>query len=75
MQKIKGAGVVGELYRIDSDILKRLDRLEGHPTMYTRTPITVFERDTGHRIDNVQAYLYNHKIPTEYLEKADIRSF
>lgn len=75
MQKMKGKGVVGELYEVNSEILKKLDRLEGHPTMYTRTPITVTERDTGHKIDNVQAYLYNHVIPTEYLDKADTRSF
>lgn len=31
--------VVGEVYRVDADLLATLDRLEGHPHFYERRPI------------------------------------
>lgn len=31
----------GELYDVDAALLYRLDRLEGHPNFYIRTPISV----------------------------------
>lgn len=31
--------IIGEVYRVDAETLKRLDRLEGHPHAYTRTPV------------------------------------
>jgi gamma-glutamylcyclotransferase (GGCT)/AIG2-like uncharacterized protein YtfP len=31
--------VRGEVYAVDEQTLVRLDRLEGHPTLYQRTPI------------------------------------
>ena len=33
--------IVGELYDVDADTLKRLDWLEDHPNFYRRTPISV----------------------------------
>jgi gamma-glutamylcyclotransferase (GGCT)/AIG2-like uncharacterized protein YtfP len=36
--------VVGELYDVDDDTLAALDRLEGHPSLYTRTPIALAGR-------------------------------
>jgi len=37
---VKGMGViVGEVYEVTPETLKRLDRLEGHPQMYTRTEV------------------------------------
>lgn len=33
--------VTGELWEVDGDALQRCDYLEGHPTFYKRTPITV----------------------------------
>jgi gamma-glutamylaminecyclotransferase len=37
-----GADVIaGEIYEVDDDTLAALDRLEGHPRFYRRTPITL----------------------------------
>ena len=33
------SNVVGELFEVDAEVLDALDRLEGHPTYYTRGPI------------------------------------
>lgn len=33
--------ILGEVYEVDATTLARLDRLEGHPRMYCRTPITL----------------------------------
>lgn len=33
--------VAGEVYEVDGAALARLDRLEGHPSFYRRTPITL----------------------------------
>ncbi len=33
--------VVGEVYEVNAAGLARLDRLEGHPTMYLRTPVVL----------------------------------
>lgn len=55
-------GVVrGELFAFNHEehpeILKDLDRLEGHPGMYTRTPISVIF--DGTRV-NAETYIYQH---------------
>ena len=34
-----GYRIKGELYRVDSDILRRLDEIEGHPETYVRSPV------------------------------------
>lgn len=39
--------VSGELYEVDDSIVHRLDQLEGHPHMFTRTPIEVDVNDAG----------------------------
>jgi gamma-glutamylaminecyclotransferase len=33
------SSVEGELFEVDAEVLAALDRLEGHPTFYTRGPI------------------------------------
>lgn len=41
--------IKGEVYEVDKETLARLDRLEGHPRWYKRTPITLndgFEVET-----------------------------
>lgn len=43
--------VAGEVYEVDAPTLADLDRLEGHPRFYQRTPITLADGAT------VQAYL------------------
>jgi len=42
------AGVVGEIYLVDDGTLARLDRLEGHPRWYCRTPIHL---DDGREVE------------------------
>lgn len=39
----------GELYEVDEDVLKSLDDLEGHPVVYKRDIIEVYD-ETGERI-------------------------
>ena len=55
--KREGAGALGEVYRIDKDILRAVDRLEGHPSFYKREKITVTNIDDG---SQVEAYVYLH---------------
>jgi gamma-glutamylcyclotransferase (GGCT)/AIG2-like uncharacterized protein YtfP len=38
--------VIGEVYEVDEATLAELDRLEGHPRVYERTPITL--ADSSH---------------------------
>lgn len=48
------AWIQGETYSVDAECLQRLDRLEGHPHGYTRTPVTLA---SGQR---AEIYYYNH---------------
>lgn len=47
-------GVKGELYEVDNDVLKRLDDLEGHPVVYYRDIIEVFDE----KGDKILAWAY-----------------
>lgn len=39
--------IIGEVYEVDDQTLKRLDRLESHPNFYERVPLEVtLENDT-----------------------------
>lgn len=40
--------IVGEVYAVDGAMLARLDRLEGHPDFYTRTPIPLDDGAQAH---------------------------
>ncbi|RFA28294.1 hypothetical protein CAI21_13345 [Alkalilimnicola ehrlichii] len=51
--------IVGELYRINALMLKRLDRLEDYPVLYTRTRIPT---DHGH----AWLYLYRCRDGSRY---------
>ncbi len=48
--------VKGEIYKIDDSILKRLDRLEGHPDFYKRTTMS---------IDDVEGDILVYLLPIE----------
>jgi gamma-glutamylcyclotransferase (GGCT)/AIG2-like uncharacterized protein YtfP len=42
--RLEGAGVVyGELWQVEGDGIRALDRLEGHPTFYHRKPVVSSE--------------------------------
>lgn len=56
--------VLGEIYDVDSKMLKRLDELEEHPTFYERTeeevllaPEAAFK--SGKTFEEVYIYIYN----------------
>lgn len=46
--------VNGELYRVDEDAFRCLDRLEGHPVMYCREP-SIINDSNG---EKVEAWVY-----------------
>lgn len=48
--------VEGELYEIDEDTLYEIDGLEGHPRVYKREFVTVYDKD-GNEVECF-AYLY-----------------
>ncbi len=43
-------GVKGELYEVDENVLKTLDKLEGHPMMYKREIIDVVDKDGNKKL-------------------------
>ena len=45
MVRVGTSSVVGEIYAVDEPTLARLDRLEGHPTVYLRTTIHLASGD------------------------------
>lgn len=49
--------IKGEVYRVDEATLTRLDALEGHPSFYRRTPITL----DGGGEQEVEIYLLQSK--------------
>ena len=55
--------ILGEVYEVDDKTLSRLDRLEGHPSFYRRTPIRVTEGSNADRWQDVETYL----LPTDWL--------
>lgn len=46
-QETAKANVAGEVYEVDGQTLKALDRLEGHPSFFERREVTVDIEDTG----------------------------
>lgn len=55
--KRDGDGALGEVYKINSETLRALDRLEGVPNFYYRETIRVTNIDDG---SEVEAYVYLH---------------
>lgn len=49
IKEMSETGVKGELYEVDSDVLKTLDELEGHPVIYYRDIIEVFD-EKGNKV-------------------------
>ena len=61
--------IVGEVYEVDHDTLRLLDRLEGHPNFYARTPIEVArvgntDIDLGPEAIDAEVYL----LPQQWVE-------
>nr|XP_002124027.1 putative gamma-glutamylcyclotransferase CG2811 [Ciona intestinalis] len=58
----KGNVITGELYEVDDEMLKTLDKLENHPTLYLRSKIQV-KRNTESDVIECDAYLLtNYKL-------------
>lgn len=60
--------IVGELYEVNKETLAQLDRLEGHPDWYTRTPITI--TDEAGKEHAAELYL----LPAFYLKNQHIET-
>lgn len=56
-----GEGASGELFLVDDEALRFLDRLEGHPNHYRREKISV-SLPSGEKV-SAWAYLYQYEIP------------
>ena len=73
---VKKYPIVGEVYEVNENQLKRLDALEGHPDWYYRTPIEVKMDVTG-EIMNVEIYFNDYDtnlFPTgDYKENIAVR--
>lgn len=59
--KEPGTGVNGELFLIDDEALEALDRLEGHPHNYKRTPVKI-TISTGEVVE-AWAYIWQREVP------------
>lgn len=64
--KQKGRGAVGEVYEVDEYTLRNLDRIEGHPTFYERTEITV-------DLEGSEIPVYAYLIPKDRLINNDLQ--
>jgi gamma-glutamylaminecyclotransferase len=65
-----GEWVLGEVYEVTSEkMLERLDSLEGHPTAYTRTPVTL---KSGAK---AEIYYWSRKAFSPVVEDGDYRKF
>ena len=75
--------MTGELYEVDSDMLKILDKLEGHPNRYLRTPTQIIitnpldsnELAAGDTVDCSIYILCKELLTEEYLSKPYIETF
>lgn len=56
--------IKGELYEVNQTTLKRLDKLEGYPRLYTRQKVDVRQQKTVHK---AWIYLLNRQNPPRAL--------
>jgi len=59
----------GEVYRADDKTLSRLDILEGHPNMYTRTTVKIINESGDLQVCFI--YLYNGSVESKNLVLSD----
>ncbi|NPA62821.1 MAG: gamma-glutamylcyclotransferase [Methanococci archaeon] len=58
--------IVGEVYEVDEETLKRIDRLEGHPDYYERKKVKII-LESG---EEIEAWLYFYPEPYGILVKS-----
>lgn len=63
-----GPGCYGEMYEISKETLRRLDHLEGHPSVYKRTQLNVVDLETGHQ-RKCWVYIYQGKTGRDYVRR------
>jgi gamma-glutamylcyclotransferase (GGCT)/AIG2-like uncharacterized protein YtfP len=63
--------IKGELYRVSSETLRLIDRLEGHPNWYRRELVPVYVWEGGRKRE-VKAYLYFSLKPEGRLEESGV---
>lgn len=58
-----GEGVIvkGEVYEVDAAGLRAIDRLEGHPTAYRRSPLSIVPVGAPVQMITAQAYFFHDK--------------
>ena len=66
--------VVGEVYEVDWNTIRRIDRLEGHPFFYQRKRIPIQLNVGGHNIKEAWIYLQDNPKGTS-VSNGDWRSF
>ena len=69
----RGTKIHGEVFEVTDEQLERLDRLEGHPNWYTRTPIKVSIRRQA--AIEVEAYFINTQPTCALVESGDYRVY
>ena len=59
--KLAKSLVFGEVYSVDDETLKRLDRLEGHPNFFERKFVEVYSSNGEGKFDELKAWIYFYK--------------
>lgn len=56
--------IAGQLFEVDTVTLKKLDRFEGHPSLFQRTPVQLglSHNDSINSEEPVWMYLFNNKL-------------
>jgi gamma-glutamylcyclotransferase (GGCT)/AIG2-like uncharacterized protein YtfP len=62
--------IIGELYLVSEDVLKRLDTLEGHPHHYNRTLVQI---ENGTEVREAFMYVMDKPDQAEEMKKATFR--
>lgn len=61
------SSVEGEVYYVDDHTLRVLDRVEGAPSLYTRTSVTVHVDGDSQMLEGVDTYVYNGDVSEQML--------
>lgn len=69
--KVPKTHIKGEVYKVDSETLKSLDQLEGHPNFYKREEIDVLVNNSP-----IKAWIYFYPYPKgEFIPSGDYKDY